>query len=141
MKTITLAELLKITKLKTPEQIRDFHALRTEAFQVAWDVYADREASYNYDHEPMEEMVFGPFSLVSELHKRTVRMCGLLSPLKPSLRPQDLNRLVDLSVDVLNYSSWLYAIIKQAMEEAGNHFCDDAPNYNVEKEDLDQCTQ
>ena len=129
METITLAELLRLTKLTDQSQVDDFHALRVEAFQIAWDVYEDRATSYNSDHEPVEEMVFGPLSLVSELHKRTIRMCGLLSPMKPELRRQDLNRLVDLSVDVLNYSSWLYAIIRQAIE-AGNELCDDAPDYN-----------
>jgi hypothetical protein len=129
-KELTLSELLKITSLgHNAAQIEQFHVLRQQAFETARKVYADREQSYNVDHEPTEEMAFGPISLAGELYKRAKRMCGLLSPIRSKpLRPEDLNRMVDLSIDIINYSSWFYALILQAIE-AGNKMCDDAPMY------------
>jgi hypothetical protein len=77
-------------------------------------------------------MVFGPLSLAGELFKRTRRMCGLLSQIRSQpLRLADLNRLLDSSIDLMNYSSWFYALIKQAIDEAEleNGAGKDTPNY------------
>lgn len=126
----SLGDILQRSIARTPEQVEAFHRHRKEAFEIAVEVYEDRAASYNIDHEPFEEMVFGPLSLASELHKRTSRMCGLLTPLRTTeFREQDLNRLVDLAIDMLNYTSWFYAQIQQALPGAGNENSDDSPDF------------
>ena len=125
----TLPELLKAAKLKTKEQVAKFHELRQEAFAMAAKVYADRSISYNVDHEPFEEMVYGPVSLASEIHKRATRLAGLLTPERTEpYRPEDINRMLDLNIDIINYCSWQYALLKQAGAN-GNHMGDDAPKY------------
>lgn len=131
MKTLSLRDLLRMSSLtRDPEQIRKFHQLRKEAFETADRVYRDREQSYNADHEPTEEMAFGPISLAGELFKRARRMCGLLSPIRPvPLRTTDLNRLLDSSIDMMNYASWFYALIKQAIGEMENGAGMDTPDY------------
>lgn len=125
---IDLAELIRAVELDTPDQIALFHKFREEAFYAAKDVYNDRVLSYNSDHEPLGEMIFGPLSLASELFKRARRLCGLLSPLrKGSFRQADLNRMADLGIDIINYASWLYATMR--MVAKGNYLCDDAPSH------------
>ena len=112
---ISLHQLVQASRLETPEQVRRFHELRESSFRLAQRIYSDREASYNTDHESVEEMVFGPVSLASELYKRMARMAGLLTPLRTDpLRPVDLARLIDLCIDTINYTSWQYGLLMLA---------------------------
>lgn len=127
--SLTLAQLILKTRLDTPEKVEQFHLLRRQAFEAVEKVYADRAASYNFDHEPTEEMVYGPVSLASEIFKRARRLTGLLSPLRPvALRLSDLNRILDVTVDLISYLSWFYALIKIAGVN-GHANCDDKPAY------------
>ena len=116
---MTLADLIVATKPKTPAQIRVFHELRQSALKLATVTYDERAASYNVDHEPFEEMPFGVVSLASEIFKRSIRMTGLLTPLRDaSLTEADLARLLDTSIDLINYGSWMYALVELALQSA-----------------------
>jgi len=120
-----IQELVRRTRLKLPEDIAAFHTLRKEAFKVALSTYDDRSVSYNVDHEPMDEMPFGAVSLASEIYKRAIRMTGILTPLREtSLRPADIERLLDSCIDMMVYASWQYALvsvaIKNILEECGD---------------------
>ncbi len=118
MEQVSLSNLVRAARLETPEQVTKFHELRESSFRLAKDIYASREASYNVDHESVEEMVFGPVSLASELYKRMARMAGLLTPLRTEpLREIDLSRLIDLCLDSINYASWQYALLMAAVTE------------------------
>lgn len=118
MEPVSLSDLIEAARLKTPEQVERFHELRRKSFQFAKDVYASRESSYNADHESVQEMVFGPVSLASELYKRMARMAGLLTPLRTEpLKELDLVRLVDLCIDSINYASWQYALLVGAITD------------------------
>ncbi|KKN32856.1 hypothetical protein LCGC14_0809740 [marine sediment metagenome] len=108
---ITLAELIRRAKLNTPEKHEEFESLRLEAFDVAKRTFLERALSYNVDHACVEEMVFGPVSLASEIYKRAIRMTGVLSPERTvPLRPIELERCIDICQDLLNYVSWQYAL-------------------------------
>lgn len=110
--TISLGDLIRHAELNTPAKVAQFHMLRKRAFDHAQELYADRETSYNVDHEPTQEMPYGPVSLVSEMFKRVRRAASILSPLRRTeLDATDLNRLLDTCTDTLNYTSWLYALI------------------------------
>lgn len=128
-----LEELLKRSQLTTPDMVEHFHVLRQRAFATAVEVYEDRADAYNTTYHPMEEQLYGPVSLVSEIFKRAKRMGGILSPTRPiGLSSTDLNRLVDNCVDTLNYTSWLYALVCLATSQEGNPLSDDAPDYLFE---------
>ena len=115
-KTLTLRELLGLCRDLTPELRTEFETRRQQAFKLCSRIYNDRVDSYNADHLSVEEMAFGPISLASELHKRSIRMCGLLSPLKTSdLSDRDLSRLLDLCLDLINYASWQFGILTTAV--------------------------
>lgn len=132
---ITLNQLVGLSKLRSPEDVKKFHEYREEAFQFARQVYADRVISYNADHEPLEEMVFGALSLASELYKRAKRMCGILSPERQlPYRKMDINRLMDICVDNLNYNSWLFAALKLVLGAENSPSGDDSPEYAKEVE-------
>lgn len=133
---ITLTQLVGLSKLRSPEDIKKFHEYREEAFQFAKQVYADRVISYNADHEPLEEMVFGALSLASELYKRAKRMCGILSPERQlPYRKMDINRLMDICVDNINYNSWLFGALKLVLGAETNPNGDDSPNYRTAEEE------
>lgn len=129
-----LKELLEKSRLVDAATVKEFHRWREHAFEAAIAVYKDRAAAYNYDYESVEEMIYGPVSLASEIHKRATRMSGILSPTRPvDLSPTDLNRLLDLCVDNLNYTSWLYALLRIATGQEGNKLSDDSPDYLAPK--------
>jgi len=112
------------------EMYPDFHKLRVEAFTMAMQVFEDRAISYNVDHQAFQEQVFGPISLVSEIFKRARRMAALISPLREEpIRERDLNHIVDACIDMMNYLSWLYALVILATGATGNDVNDDAPVY------------
>jgi hypothetical protein len=113
-----LSELIKLAQLETQKDVEMFHALRTVAFGEAERIYKEREPSYNADHEPTEEMVYGPMSLASEIFKRIRRMTSILSPSKDDLSDTDLDRLADTCVDTINYSSWMWALLKIARSKS-----------------------
>lgn len=113
-----LSELIRMAQLETPRDVEMFHALRATAFTEAERIYKEREPSYNADHEPTEEMVYGPMSLASELFKRIRRMTSILSPTKESIDDEDMKRLEDTCLDTLNYASWTWALIKIAKTKA-----------------------
>ena len=47
-------------------------------------------------------------------------MCGVLTPLREvSLRHQDLVRLVDSCVDIINYASWQFALVSMVLDDLG----------------------
>lgn len=115
----TIADIVRFSKLKTPDEVREFHNLRKRAFYVAQEIYADRETSYNVDHEPTEEMPFGIVSLASEMFKRVIRMCGIVTPLRQEdLSEKDLERLIDSCIDLMNYASWQYALAVKVARDA-----------------------
>lgn len=131
---ITLSQLVRLSKLRTPGDVEKFHEFRQEAFKFAQQVYDDRVISYNADHEPLEEMAFGAVSLASELYKRATRMCGILSPERTlPFRKMDINRLMDICIDNINYNSWLFSGLKLVLGAENNPSNDDSLNY-MEKE-------
>jgi hypothetical protein len=113
-----ISDLIDYAELVTDRDIDMFHALRVAAFGECERIYKDRETSYNVDVQPTEEMVYGPVSLASEMFKRVRRMTSILSPRKPELEPKDLDRLEDTCVDLMNYASWQWALIKMAKTKA-----------------------
>lgn len=117
---LTISDVVRGSKLTSPQDVAAFHRLRKKAISMAIDVYEDRAGSYNVDHEPTEEMVFGCVSLASEIHKRAIRMTGLLTPLRGEepLKKADLSRLLDTTIDLINYASWQYALLKIAFGDA-----------------------
>lgn len=111
-----IQELLRRSKLNTAEDIERWEELRLTAFEKAQNVYDDRAGSYNIDHAPTDEMVYGPISLASEMYKRMKRMTGILTPLREdNLSDEDLQRLLDTCIDLMNYASWQYAMVKLAI--------------------------
>jgi len=107
MDTIHVADLIRRAAIPR-ERAGEFEKLRVDAFAVAMDVYEDRAEGYNVDHPAYEEMVYGPVSLASEVFKRARRLAALLSPLREeALRESDINRVVDICIDGINYYSWL----------------------------------
>lgn len=107
-----------------------FDALRKEAFEKAQVVFTDRVQGYNVDHECYEEQVFGVLSLSSEIYKRARRLVGVVTPFRvDEIRDTDINRILDICVDTMNYLSWMYALTKMASGFEGHANSDDAPNY------------
>lgn len=112
------------------EMIPVFEKLRLEAFEMAQSVYDDRVVGYNVDHPCYEEQVYGPLSLASEVFKRSRRLASLLSPLREEeLRVADLNRMLDICIDNINYLTWTYALIVIASGQKGHVNSDDSPVY------------
>ena len=127
--SLTLGELIEATDIPR-EMYPEFHRLRVEAFAVAQQVFDDRAKSYNVDHQPWQEQVFGPVSLASEIFKRARRMAALLSPIrKDPIRRKDLNHIIDACIDITNYLSWVYALLIIATGLRGHANNDDAPGY------------
>lgn len=127
-----IQELVRRTRLTTPEDISAFHILRKAAFAIADATYEDRSVSYNVDHEPMDEMPFGAVSLASEIYKRAIRMTGILTPLREtSLRPADIERLLDSCIDMMVYASWQYALVTIAIKNIEEECNDDAEKSNA----------
>ena len=130
MEPIYLADLIRkadIDRTAFPE----FERLRIDAFTVALKVYEERSIGYNVDHPSFQEQVFGPLSLASEVFKRARRLAALLSPLRTDpIRPADINRILDICIDNMNYLSWLYSLVVLATGSAGNENNDDSPDYN-----------
>lgn len=126
---MTLQQLLERSDLS--KEVRPaFEKHRLEAFSKAQEVFKDRAQSYNVDHLPYEEMVYGPLSIASELYKRLRRLTALLSPLrKEPLREEDINRILDICIDTINYLTWLYAIVVVASKLTGHIDSDDSPDY------------
>ncbi len=115
-----ISDLIVLRKLRTDEDIEKFHELRRAAFSEATRIFKERAASYNVDHEPGEEMVYGIVSLASEMYKRIRRLTGLLSPLRrDEITEVDLDRMEDTCIDTMNYASWEWAQIKIARRRMG----------------------
>lgn len=126
---LSLTELIRRCDIPR-EKFAEFDRLRIEAFSTSLQVYADRAVGYNVDHPSFQEQVYGPLSLASEVFKRARRMAALLSPLRTEpLRKSDLNRIMDQCIDLMNYLSWLYALMALAVGSKGNDVSDDAPDY------------
>lgn len=126
---MTIAELVEKCDFDR-DMVPEWNNLRLHAWEVVQQVYNDRVQSYDVDHPPYEEMIFGPVSFATELFKRVRRMASLLSPIRlEPLRKSDLNRIIDLCVDCMNYFSWLYAMMVLATNLDGNVNSDDAPRY------------
>lgn len=112
------------------ELVPVFEKLRAEAFAVAQRVYDDRTIGYNVDHPCYEEQVYGPLSLASEIYKRARRLAALMSPVREDpLRPEDINRMLDICIDTINYLTWTYALIVLGSGYGGHLDSDDAPDY------------
>lgn len=112
------------------ELVPVFEKLRQEAFIKAQEVYDDRTVGYNVDHPCYEEQVYGPISLASEVYKRARRLAALTSPIREeSLRDEDINRMLDISIDTINYLTWFYSLVKIASGFEGHANSDDAPDY------------
>lgn len=108
----------------------DFHRLRWDAFETAKDLYEERAASLNVDLPPYEELIYGPISGATEIFKRAKRLASILTPLREKeLTVGDVNRALDLCIDMLNYVSWEYAMLRIASGLEGNPGSDDAPEY------------
>ena len=119
------------------EFIPVFERYRLEAFKKAQEVFDDRTVGYNLDHPCYEEMVYGPVSLVSEIFKRSRRQAALLSPLREEeLREADINRILDLCIDMINYLTWLYSMVKIASGQDGHINSDDAPDYVIKRKTI-----
>lgn len=117
---VHIPELISVTQISSPEDVAKFHKYRQQAYEVAQRIYEDRANSYNVNHEPYDEMVYGALSLASEIFKRSIRMTGLITPLRTApLRQEDIARLADSALDLINYSTWMYALIQVAIEELG----------------------
>jgi hypothetical protein len=126
---LTVADIIRKADIPR-ELIPAFEQLRVEAFRVAQNVYDDRTVGYNVDHPPYEEMVYGPISLTSEIFKRARRLAALLSPMRTDpLRGADINRVIDIHIDLINYLSWSYALLVLATGYEGHVKSDDAPDY------------
>ena len=94
------------------DQRETFDAIRLEVFKIAQEVYDDRAASYNIGRACYESQVYGPISLISELYNRVHRLASLASPAREEpLSRKDVRRILDNCVDLMNYSSWLYAMM------------------------------
>jgi len=95
-----------------------FDGIRVGVFELAQQVYDERAAAYNIGRACYESQVYGPLSLVSELYNRVHRLASLTSPAREEpLRQIDIKRLLDNCVDIMNYSSWLYAMIIMLTDE------------------------
>lgn len=136
--------MAKIEQTFTPLTIRDlirradiprelvpaFEKLRIEAFVMAQKVYDDRVISYDVDHPAYEEQVYGPVSLASEIYKRARRLAALTSPVREDpLRGDDINRILDICIDTINYLTWTYALVVLASGFEGHADADDSPDY------------
>ncbi len=132
-----IADLIRKSAIPR-DQVPMFEQYRAEAFLRAQAVYKERSVGYNLDHPPYEEMVYGPVSLASEVYKRMRRLAALLSPLREdAIRKADINRILDICIDTMNYLTWLYAIIKIASGSDGHKTSDDSPNYLEEHLDAE----
>ncbi len=113
--TPSVRELVELSRLNSPERREAFHNYRKEVFDLAQQTFDERALTYNADgSECMDAMSWGIVSLASEINQRNARMLGILSPWRSDLTQVDLNRLCDLSVDLLNFLSWMYACTKMA---------------------------
>lgn len=129
MTDLTISELVKKADIPR-ELVPMFEKLRVEAFNTAQQVYDDRVVAYDVDHPAYEEQVYGPVSLASEVFKRARRLAALMSPMREDpLRDADLNRILDICIDTMNYLSWLYALVVLASGFTGHANSDDAPDY------------
>ena len=126
---LTIGEL--VSKADISRELNPaFEQLRQEAFDMAQKVFAERTLGYNVDHPCYEEMVYGPISLASEVFKRARRLAALLTPIRQDkIRPADLNRVLDICIDLINYLTWMYALVKLASSYVGHADSDDSPNY------------
>lgn len=128
-KQLTISELIRKADIPR-ELIPVFEKLRLEAFAVAQKVYDDRTVGYNVDHPCYEEQVYGPVSLASEIYKRARRLAALVSPVREDpLRNSDINRMLDICIDTINYLTWTYSLIVLASGFGGHADSDDAPDY------------
>lgn len=129
---LTIQDLVKKADIPR-ELVPVFEKLRQEAFSKAQQIYDDRVIAYDVDHPAYEEQVFGPVSLASEIYKRGRRMAALVSPLRTDpLREADINRILDLCIDTMNYLSWNYALVVLASGFEGHANADDSPDYLVD---------
>lgn len=129
MSKMTISDLMRKADLPR-ELIPVFEKQRQEAFAKAQTVYDDRTVGYNIDHPPYEEQVYGPISLASEVFKRARRLAALLTPLRVEpLRDADVNRILDICIDTINYLTWLYALVVIASKFEGHANSDDSPDY------------
>lgn len=100
------------------DQRETFDAIRLEVFKIAQEVYDDRATAYNIGRACYESQVYGPLSLISELYNRVHRLASLASPAREEpLSRKDVRRILDNCVDLMNYSSWLYAMIIMLTDE------------------------
>ncbi len=126
---MTIRELIQRADIPR-ELVPVFEKLRIEAFEIAQRVYADRTIGYNVDHPCYEEQVYGPVSLASEIYKRARRLAALTSPVRnEKLRPSDLNRMLDVCIDTINYLTWFYSLTVIASGYSGHLDSDDSPDY------------
>ncbi len=102
-----------------PRDQRDtFDVIRLKVFEIAKEVYDDRATAYNIGRACYESQVYGPLSLISELYNRVHRLASLASPAREEpLSQKDIRRILDNCVDLMNYSSWLYAMIIMLTDE------------------------
>lgn len=129
---MTVAELIQRADLPRT-LIPAFEQMRVEAFTSAQRVYDNRTIGYNVDHPCYEELVYGPVSLSSEVFKRARRLAALTSPVRTDqLRPEDVNRILDICIDTINYLTWMYALVKIASSFEGHANSDDSPDYLAE---------
>jgi len=120
VKTLTISDVIRRSTWLSPEAISEFHRLRQYAMDYAKQVYADRAASYDVGAVPTSEMAWGAVSLASEMYRRSSRLIMLLTPVRgeAELRQEDVDRVLDTCIDLINYSSWTYALMQIATEPA-----------------------
>lgn len=126
---MTVGELLRRAML--PRELAPvFEKLRLETWNIVQNVFNDRAASYDRDRPCYESLAFGPITIVDKQYDKIWRLAQLLSPTRAErLRDADINRILDSCIDLMNYSSWLYALVVIASGYENHIDSDDAPDY------------
>lgn len=117
---MNIRDLIVASTLHGPSDMAQFNRFRGQAVEEAMAIYEDRARSYNVDRAPTDEMPYGMVSLSSEIFKRARRMASLTSPIREEdVRTEDLDRIKDTCTDLINYASWMYALVQIAERRSG----------------------
>ena len=130
-KDIYIKDLIRMANIPS-EAAPLFDVLRLQAFDACRKVYDDRVVSYDGDEPCYKVFVYNLVSMSSVVYEKAWRLAQLTSPTREEpLRPADINRILDVCVDTMNYLSWMYAITMLATGYKGNLVSDDAPDYQT----------
>lgn len=129
MAEMTVAELIHKAAISR-ELAPVFDKLRLESLELVKKIYDDRAESYDKERPCYESLAFGPLTLVDKEYDKVWRLAQLMSPTRDTpLRDVDINRILDSCIDLMNYGSWLYALVVMASGFEGHADHDDSPNY------------